>query len=88
MLYGKYVMNGTIDLDKTVKDVGLDDVQKFLPIEQRARLQDLLMSRSGIYHPTDGDDDPGGDVPCPRFAVSRHFLLLLQLGLQRCRNCF
>ena len=56
MLYGKYVANDTINLDKTVKDIGLDDVQKFLPIEEKAALVTLLMSRSGIYHPV-GEDE-------------------------------
>ena len=57
MMYGKYVANGTIDLNKTVKQIGLDDVQKFLPREELARLEWLLMGRSGIYHP-DGEPDP------------------------------
>ncbi len=69
MLYGKYVGNGTIDLDRTVKDVGLDDVQKFLPIEQGARLQDLLMARSGIYLPSDGDEGPSDMCPARGSAV-------------------
>jgi len=56
MLYSKYLANGSIDLDKTVKEVGLDDVQKFLPIEEKAPLLYLLMSRSGIYHP-DGEEE-------------------------------
>ena len=51
MLYGKYVANGTIDLDATVKRLGLDDVQPFQPIEERATLLHLLTARSGIYHP-------------------------------------
>jgi CubicO group peptidase (beta-lactamase class C family) len=38
MMYGKYVANGTIDLNKTVKELGLDDVQKFLPREEQVRL--------------------------------------------------
>jgi CubicO group peptidase (beta-lactamase class C family) len=64
MMYGKYVVNGTIDLNKTVKQLGLDDVQKFLPNEERARLEHLLMARSGVYHPnekpapTPADDPP------------------------------
>lgn len=53
MLYGKYVFDGTIDLSKTVKELGLDDVQKFLPIEKGATLEQLLTARSGIYIPTD-----------------------------------
>jgi CubicO group peptidase (beta-lactamase class C family) len=63
MLYGKYVVNGTINLEKTVKELGLDDVQKFLPVEEKARLEWLLMSRSGIYHPDSGDTDPTGLCP-------------------------
>jgi len=51
MLYGKYVVDGTIDLDATVKQLGLDDVQPFQPIEERATLRHLLTARSGIYHP-------------------------------------
>jgi CubicO group peptidase (beta-lactamase class C family) len=57
MLYGKYVADGTIDLQKTVKDLGLTDVQKFLPREEHATLEMLLLSRSGVYLP-DGEPDP------------------------------
>ena len=49
MLLGKYVVNGTINLQKTVKQLELDDLDKFLPIEEVATLQNLIMSRSGIY---------------------------------------
>jgi len=62
MLYGKYVIDRTIDLHKTVKEIGLDDVQPFLPIEERATLEHLLMARSGIYHP---DDSGGSGVDNP-----------------------
>jgi CubicO group peptidase (beta-lactamase class C family) len=51
MLYGKYVADGTIDLEATVKQLGLDDVQPFQPIEESATLRHLLTARSGIYHP-------------------------------------
>ncbi|HEX8817594.1 MAG TPA: serine hydrolase [Terriglobales bacterium] len=62
MLYGKYVFNGTVELNKTVKEIGLDDVQKFLPIEKVATLEQLLTARSGIYIPTGlGNLDP--DAP-------------------------
>src|SRR5260370_21607832 len=43
MMYGKYVANGAIDLNKTVKDIGLDDVQKFLPTEAHVRLTWLFV---------------------------------------------
>jgi len=51
MLYGKYVFDNTIDIDKTVKQLGLDDKQPFLPMEANATLVQLLASRSGIYLP-------------------------------------
>ena len=49
MLYGNYVFSGKVDLEKTVKEIGLDDKQPFLPIEERAKLVHLLAGRSGIY---------------------------------------
>jgi CubicO group peptidase (beta-lactamase class C family) len=56
MLYGKYVADNTIDLDKTVKQLGLDDKVPFLPIEENATLVQLLSARSGIYIPTGNGD--------------------------------
>lgn len=49
MLYGNYVFSGKVDLEKSVKDLGLEDKQPFLPIEERAKLLHLLAGRSGIY---------------------------------------
>jgi CubicO group peptidase (beta-lactamase class C family) len=67
MLYGKYVVDGTIDLRKTVKDLGLDDKQKFIAHEGRATLETLLTARSGIYHPASAEDPqfnpPRGSMP-------------------------
>src|SRR5215475_6396963 len=40
MLMGNYVVNGKIDLHKTVKQIGLDDMWPFLPIEESATLTD------------------------------------------------
>lgn len=51
MLYGKYIFDNTIDIDKNVKQLGLDDNDPFLPIEEKATLVQLLTSRSGIYLP-------------------------------------
>ena len=56
MLYGNYVVSGKIDLYKTVKQLGLDDNQPFLPIEEKATLEQLLNARSGIYLPS-GDSN-------------------------------
>lgn len=52
MLYGKYFAEGKIDLNKTVEQLGLNDVEAFLPIEKAATLYHLLTARSGIYHST------------------------------------
>jgi CubicO group peptidase (beta-lactamase class C family) len=52
MLYGKYFADGKIDLNKTVEQLGLNDVEPFLDIEKPATLYDLLTARSGIYHAT------------------------------------
>jgi CubicO group peptidase (beta-lactamase class C family) len=56
MLYGKYLLDNTIDLDKTVVQLGLEDKDPFLPIEAKASLVQLLASRSGIYLPTSNGD--------------------------------
>jgi CubicO group peptidase (beta-lactamase class C family) len=52
MLYGNYVASGKIDLTKTVKELGITDKQPLLPIEETATLQQLMASRSGVYHPS------------------------------------
>jgi len=50
-LYGIYVDAGKIDLNKTVKELGIDDVHKLTDLEKSATLRQILQSRSGIYHP-------------------------------------
>jgi CubicO group peptidase (beta-lactamase class C family) len=50
ILYGKYVQNNTIDLNKTVEQLGLAEPGRpFLPSEKNATLEQLLAGRSGIY---------------------------------------
>jgi CubicO group peptidase (beta-lactamase class C family) len=61
MLYGNYVESGKIDLQKTVKEIGLEDVKKFLPIEEGAKLEQLLAGRSGIYIVPDKPDPHSAD---------------------------
>ena len=64
MLYGKYVDNNTIDLNKTVEQLGLAEPDKpFLPIEKNATLEQLLAGRSGIYLlPRSDDASPYRDL--------------------------
>ena len=63
MLYGNYVADGTIDLNLTLEDMGMDDVQGLLPIEKRARVYDLITARSGVYHPASNPGDNLDDAP-------------------------
>jgi CubicO group peptidase (beta-lactamase class C family) len=50
LMFGKYVAEGKVDLNKSVEELGLGDVQAFLPSEKGATLLHLLTARSGIYH--------------------------------------
>jgi CubicO group peptidase (beta-lactamase class C family) len=52
MLYGRYVESGNIDLERTVVDVGLEDLTPYLAAEREATLRHVLMARSGIYLPS------------------------------------
>lgn len=75
MMYGKYVANGTIDLDRTLADLGIDDVGGLLPIERQARLRDLLAARSGVYHAAaNGGDDAAAAPPRGSHVPGSYFL--------------
>lgn len=51
-LYGSAVAEGRIDLSATLAELGIDDnAPKLTAEEKSATVRDLLMSRSGIYHP-------------------------------------
>ncbi len=52
MMYGKYVDNGTINLDMTLEELKIDDIHGLLPAEKQATIRDLITARSGIYHPS------------------------------------
>ncbi|HEX4331996.1 MAG TPA: serine hydrolase [Usitatibacter sp.] len=51
-LIGLHVASGEIDLGKTLADLGIDDREALTPREKAAKVHDLLMARSGVYHPT------------------------------------
>lgn len=65
MLYGKHVENGTIDLDKTIGELNIKDVSEFLPIEEKAKIKDIISAKSGVF--LSGSN--GGDFR--RFAPER-----------------
>ncbi|MEO6131780.1 MAG: serine hydrolase [Saprospiraceae bacterium] len=50
MLYGPFVENGKINLNETLGQLGIDDINGLLPIEKKATIQNLLNARSGVYH--------------------------------------
>ncbi len=63
MLMGNYVADGKINLHKSVMELGLEDMWPFLPIEEGARLEDLLQSKSGIYLDADPWAKRGANAP-------------------------
>ncbi len=58
MLFGNYVADGTVDLDRTIGDVGITDHTPLLETERQATIRHLLQARSGVYLPASnaGDD--------------------------------
>jgi CubicO group peptidase (beta-lactamase class C family) len=63
ILYGKYVENGTIDLEKTLEELHVDDNEGLLPIEKKATVHHLITARSGVYHPASNGGDNSADAP-------------------------
>jgi CubicO group peptidase (beta-lactamase class C family) len=63
VLYGTAVTDGTIRLDATLDELGIDDIDGLLPEERRATVRDLLTSSSGVYHPAATVAGPEEDAP-------------------------
>ena len=63
MLYGKYMENGTIPLDKTLREIGFTDVGGLLPQEKEAKIKHLIAARSGVYHPASNSGDSTASAP-------------------------
>ncbi|MXQ14254.1 serine hydrolase domain-containing protein [Microvirga makkahensis] len=51
LAYGTYYDDGTVDLAKSLEELGIDDVGGLTEQERQATIQDLLTSTSGVYHP-------------------------------------
>jgi CubicO group peptidase (beta-lactamase class C family) len=53
-MFGRHVLAGTIDLDATLAELGIDDSvpPSLTSAERSARVRDLLTCRSGVYHPS------------------------------------
>jgi CubicO group peptidase (beta-lactamase class C family) len=63
MLFGHYVANGKVRLDKTLAELGITDHGGLTPQEQEATIADLLSARSGVYHPASNSGDNLADAP-------------------------
>ncbi|NRP85709.1 hypothetical protein GFPCMMHI_01609 [Ensifer adhaerens] len=58
VLIGIHEAEGTVDLGLTLAELGVDDCEPALTFsEKQATIEDLLMSRSGVYHAA-ADQDP------------------------------
>jgi len=63
ILYGNYVEQGTIRLDRTLKQVGIDDVGGLSEQERSATIEDVISARSGVYHPASNEGDATASAP-------------------------
>ncbi len=52
MLYGKYVDDGIIDLNKTLDDLEITDNTDLLEVEKKAKIENVLTARSGVFLPS------------------------------------
>ncbi len=62
-LIGIAIERGMVALDTTVGELGLDDLDALSDREKRATVRDLLMARSGIYHPAAYQQNPHPLIP-------------------------
>ncbi len=63
ILYGKYVENGTIPLNKTLRELEFTDVGGLQAREQEATIEHLLSARSGVYHLASNPGDSTDSAP-------------------------
>src|SRR5262245_16224898 len=63
ILYGKYVENGTINLDKTLRELEFADVGGLSPQELNAKIEHLITARSGVYHLASNPGDSTDSAP-------------------------
>lgn len=50
ILFGNYVEKGLLDIDKSLGELGIDDVPKLTEREKTATVRDCLKARSCVYH--------------------------------------
>ncbi len=58
ILYGKYVENGTIDLNQTIGEIGIEEDKGLSKEEKSATVDHIINSRSGVfYEPVNSGSD-------------------------------
>ncbi|MEM8506501.1 MAG: serine hydrolase [Bacteroidota bacterium] len=57
VLYGIAVHKGQVDLNKSLATLGIDELTPLTQQEKTATIRDLLMGKSGIYLPAQGEHD-------------------------------
>ncbi len=60
---------GRFELEKTVGELGLDDLQPLTEVEKTARVRDLMAARSGVYHPSAYETESNLALRPPRGSV-------------------
>jgi CubicO group peptidase (beta-lactamase class C family) len=63
MLYGIYVERGAVRLDKTLAELGIDDLGGLSEQEKQATVDQLLSARSGVYHAASNAGDDLASAP-------------------------
>ncbi|WP_313790486.1 serine hydrolase domain-containing protein [Flagellimonas ochracea] len=56
-LYCKYVNDGSIDINATMADLGIDDIPALTDQEKTATIGHCLQSVSGVYHTAEAESD-------------------------------
>jgi len=68
-MYGRYVRDGVIDMDKTLAELGIDDEPPLTDEEKQATIRDCLKARSGVYHPALYESQSMKDRKPPRHTM-------------------
>jgi CubicO group peptidase (beta-lactamase class C family) len=63
MLFGRYVEEGTVDLDRTIGEVGIEEHTPLTEPERQATVRHLLAARSGVYLPASNAGDDLASAP-------------------------
>lgn len=57
LLYGIAIDQGLLDINMTLAELGIDEHIPLTEVEKTANIEDLLMAKSGIYLPAQGEHD-------------------------------